>query len=119
MPEALDDDIEPVRERNEDDPLKSTYAETLMQQVGNIGAKRERKPPRRLIEEIPNYAEHLVMTESLTSESGEPNSPSEALNGEHSDQWKEAMDSEYCSLLKNENQYHHLKERTSLVHCGF
>ena len=42
------------------------------------------------------------MTESLTSESDEPKSPSEALNSEHSDQWKEAMDSEYSSLLKNE-----------------
>ena len=63
------------------------------------------------------------MTESLTSESDdEPKSPSEALNGEHSDQWKEAMDSEYSSLLKNETWDlipPHLKERTSLVHAGF
>ena len=73
-----------------------------MQQVRIIGAKRERKPPKRLIEEISNYAEHCFMTESLTSESDEPKSSSKALNGKHSDQWKEAMDSEYSSLLKNE-----------------
>ena len=102
LSQVQEDDIEPVGESNEDDPVKVTYEETFMQQVRNIGAKRERKPPRRLIEETSNYAEHCFMTESLTSESDEPKSPSEALNGEHSDQWKEAMDSEYSSLLKNE-----------------
>ena len=102
LPEVQEDDIEAVGENNEDNPVKATYEETFMQQVRNIGAKRERKPPRRLIEEISNYTEHCFMTESLTSESDEPKSPSEALNSKHSDQWKEAMDSEYSSSLKNE-----------------
>ena len=99
MPEAQEDDIKPVGERNEDNPVKATYEETFIQQFRNIRTKRERKPPRSLIEDISNYVEHCFMT---TSESDEPKSPSEALYGEHSDQWKEAMDSEYSSLLKNE-----------------
>ena len=99
LPEAQGDDIKPVGERNEDNPVKATYEETFIQQFRNIRTKRERKPPRSLIEDISNYVEHCFMT---TSESDEPKSPSEALYGEHSDQWKEAMDSEYSSLLKNE-----------------
>ena len=94
LPENHEDDIEPVGEENRDYLVKATYEETFMQQVKSIGAKRERKPPIRLIEEISNYVEHCFMTESLTSESDEPKSLSEALNGEHSDQWKEAMNSE-------------------------
>ena len=96
LSQVQEDDIEPVGESNEDNPMKVTYEEKYRSK------ERERKPPRRLFEDISNYAEHCFMTESLTSESDEPKSPSEALNGEHSDQWKEAMDSEYSSLLKNE-----------------
>ena len=36
------------------------------------------------------------------SENNEPNTFHEALNGEQSSQWKEAMESEYSSLLKND-----------------
>ena len=71
-------------EVNGDNAVKATYEETFMQQV--------RK-------EISNYAEYCFMTESLTSESDEPKSPSEALNGEHSDQWKEDMNSETWTLV--------------------
>ena len=94
LPETHEDDIEPVGEENGDYPVKATYEETFMQQVKSIGAKRERKPPIRVIDEISHYAEHCFTTESLTSEADEPKSLSEALNCEHSDQWKEAMTSE-------------------------
>ena len=85
-----------------ENPVMATYEETFMEQVRNIGEKGERKHPKRLIEEITNYAEHSCIAEGLTSEYDEPKSRKEALNGKHSDQWKEAMDSEYSSLLKSE-----------------
>ena len=38
----------------------------------------------------------------VDSEINEPSTIHEALNGEQSDQWKEAMKSEYSSFLKND-----------------
>ena len=95
-------DMLPVGETTENDPVKATREDTFMQQVREIGAKRERKPPKRLIEEISTYAEQCLISESLVSESDEPKTVSEAWNGKNSDQWKQAMDSEYDSLVKNQ-----------------
>ena len=48
LPDTLDD-IEPVGEITENDPVKATYEGTFMQQAREIGAKRERKPTKRLL----------------------------------------------------------------------
>ena len=58
-----------MAERNEDDPKKMRYEEAFMLQVRNIGAQRQQKPERGLIEEISNFADHRIVTASLTSES--------------------------------------------------
>ena len=38
----------------------------------------------------------------VDSEIDDPGTVQEVLNGKHSDQWKEAMKSEYSSLIKND-----------------
>ena len=42
------------------------------------------------------------MSESLLSEREEPKTVSEACYGKNSEQWRQAMDSEYYSLIKNQ-----------------
>ncbi|MEL7342345.1 MAG: reverse transcriptase domain-containing protein, partial [Bacteroidota bacterium] len=77
-------------------PLRrQTFEDAFMEQVSQLGPVRQRRPPAR-------YDEECLLMDSLTTEIDEPNSVEEALHGEHSVQWKEAMQSEYSSLLKNE-----------------
>ena len=82
LPDTLDD-IEPVGEIIENDPVKATHEGTFMQQVREIGAKRERKPTKRLIEKISSFAEHYLMSESLLLEPEEPKAANEACNGKN------------------------------------
>ena len=42
------------------------------------------------------------MSESLLFETEEPKTINEACNGKNSEQWRQAMDSEYKSLIKNQ-----------------
>ncbi len=77
-------------------PLRrQTFEDAFMEQVSQLGPVRQRRPPAR-------YGEECLLMDSLTTEIDEPNSVEEALHGKHSVQWKEAMQSEYSSLLKNE-----------------
>ena len=96
------DDIEPVGEIIENDPVRATHEGTFMQQVREIGAKKERKPTKRLIEEISSFAEHCLMSESLLLEPDEPETFNNDCNGKNSEQWRQAMDSEYYSLIKSQ-----------------
>ena len=45
---------------------------------------------------------NVFMSESLTAENEEPQSLKEALGGNNSKKWKEALDAEYSSLISNE-----------------
>ena len=75
-----------------------TYEETFMRQVANTGEKRQRNAPKRLIEE-----DQCNFTESLLSDVAEPKSFKDASDSSnpHSSQWKEAMNSEFSSLIEN------------------
>ena len=101
--EPIDTAVEPVALENIPEPAEkfqpvgATYEETFMRQVQNLGTERQRKPPQRFHPEG-----CFVVTESLTAEIDEPKSIKEAINGEHSVQWKEAMESEYLSLMQND-----------------
>ena len=77
-----------------------TYEDTFMLQVQNLKGKRNRKGRDRLIESA-NISDECNIVESLTSNIYEPNSLKEALNGTHAEQWKEAVQSEYNSLISN------------------
>ena len=81
--------------------VMKTYEETFMRQVENLTGKRKRNGPQvRLVETMNSVEEECNLVESLTSDILEPNTLHDALNCEHSSQWKEALKSEYESLIK-------------------
>ena len=67
-----------------------------MKQVQNLSTKRQRKAPKKFSPDECN------VTESLTTENGEPQSIHKALNGKDSEKWKHVLEEEYDSLIKNE-----------------
>ena len=67
-----------------------------MKQVENIGTKRQRKAPKKFSPDECNFAE------SLTAESEQPQSIHDALNGKDANKWKQALEKDYNSLIKNE-----------------
>ena len=79
-----------------------TYEETFLREVAKVSnshEKRQRNPPKRLIEE-----DQCNFTESLLADIAEPRSFKEACSNSnsHSTHWKESMDSEFASLMKND-----------------
>ena len=91
---AVLQNAQPVGATNEEAPVKRTYEDLFMEQVRNLGPVRQRKRPNRFQDD-----DECLVT---SSEIEEPKTVHEALNGEQSIQWKEAMESEYSSLLKND-----------------
>ena len=71
-----------------------TYEENFMRQVKTLGAKRQRNPPKRFLPDECNVATALL--------DDEPKSITGALNGKNSEKWKQALESEYNSLVKRE-----------------
>ena len=84
---------EPVGVPNEEAPVQRTYEDVFMEEVRNLPPVRERRMPSRFCDE-----DCLL----VDLEIDEPKTVQEALNGEQSVQWREAMESEYSSLLKND-----------------
>ena len=75
--------------------LGATYEDTFVQQVRSLGPTRQRKAPDRF------HPDECFMSEYLTAEN-EEQSLKEALGGNNSKEWKEALDAEYSSLIGNE-----------------
>ena len=94
---AVPQNIEAVRAPNEEAPVKRTYEDKFMEEVRNLGPVRERQKPSRFRDDGDDDDCLLV-----NSEMEEPKTVHEALNGEQSSQSREAMESEYSSLLKND-----------------
>ena len=67
-----------------------------MENVKNLGPRRQRRIPKRFSDDT------CPAINSLTSEIDEPNRIEDALNSEHSKHWKDAMISEYTSLMEND-----------------
>ena len=82
------------------DIVQKTYEETFMKQVELLPEKRLRKAKPHFDEQANVVNEPVIV--SLTSEVCEPRTLKEALKSEHSAQWKEAMNSEFSSLIKNQ-----------------
>ena len=81
--------------------IPPTYEERYMEEVSKLGPVRNRKPSLKLIEECANIAHEVCLLTSLT-DVDEPSSYNEALDSPYSDKWKEAMESEHGSLLRND-----------------
>ena len=88
--------VEAVGAPNEEAPVKRTYEDKFMEEVQNLGPIRQRRKPSRFRDDDDDDC--LV----VSSEMEEPKTVHEALNGEQSSQWREAMESEYSSLLMND-----------------
>ena len=73
-----------------------TYEDLFMENVKNLGPRRQRRIPKRFSVDV------CPVIDSLTSEIDEPNGIEDALNSEHSKHWKDAMISEYTSLMEND-----------------
>ena len=83
--------------------VKSTYEETFLDQVANLGNVRRRQPRVRLIEEeTADIASDTCCLASLTSDLEEPKSFKQASGGKYSQQWKAAMNDEFDSLKTNQ-----------------
>jgi hypothetical protein len=79
---------------NDDNQVGGNYEERFMNEVRQVGEKRVRKPQTR-------FDEECHVTSNLTADINEPSNVHEAVNGEYSNEWKNAMQSEYNSLLEN------------------
>ena len=77
-------------------PVGATYEETFMRQVENLDPQRRRKAPHRY------HPDGCLITDSLTIETDEPKTLSEALSSEHSGLWRDALNLEYKSLIDND-----------------
>ena len=89
------ENVERVGE-NDRVPNVRTYEDLFMENVRNLGPVRQRRVPSRF-RDVASPA-----MESLTSEIDEPRGVQDALNSEHANEWKDAMISEYSSLMENE-----------------
>ena len=78
-----------------DELVGETYEETFMRQVDNLGPNRQRRAPNRF------HPDSCNLTESLTNDISEPKTVKEALQSEHSAEWRSAMSVEFESLTKN------------------
>ena len=91
--ESVDEENE--REEVHVQPVGATYEENFMRETGNLGDKRQRKAPSR-------FDDECYVADNLTADINEPVHIQEAWTGDHSVEWKEATDSEYESLMKND-----------------
>ena len=93
-----EDDEENVDAIKNTEQVGATYEQTPTNQIANLLEKRQRQPPKRLIEED----DSCNVVDALTADIDEPKSLKEAINGEYYAQWKKAANSELNSLLSND-----------------
>ena len=84
---------EPVRE-NRKQTVGGTYEDNFTHEVNNLNPRRERRSPVR-------YDKEVYAADDLTADVNEPRNISEAWPCEYSEQWKDATNSEYSSLIEN------------------
>ena len=82
---------------NEEAPVERTYEDKFMEEVRNLGPVRQQSKPIRFRDDDDD--DDCLLVNSVMEE---PRTVHEALNGEQSSRWREAMESEYSSLLKND-----------------
>ena len=74
--------------------IASTYEETFMNQVNNLGTRRVRNAPKR-------FDDECHFSKSTTDNIEIPKTFNSALHSDHCAQWEHAMKDEYNSLIKN------------------
>ena len=94
---AIPHNVEAVGAPNEEAPVKRTYEDKFMEEVRNLGPVRQRRKPIRF-RDCDDDDDCLLVNSVME----EPKTVHEALNGVQCSRWREAMESEYSSLLKND-----------------
>ena len=89
---AVPQKFQTVGAPNEEEPVKRTYKDKFMEEAQNLGPTKQRRKPSRFEDDNCLF---------VSPEIDEPKTVQEALKGEQSSQWREAMESEYNSLLRN------------------
>jgi hypothetical protein len=69
---------------NDNNQVGGSYEERFMNEVRQVGEKRVRKPPTR-------FAEECHVTSNLTADINKPSNVHDAVTGEYSNEWKNAM----------------------------
>ena len=92
---------QPEVDREVHTEVKATYEETFMNQVSKIGDSRIRKQTERFESADVAVDAESCFIASLTSDLEEPGTFKQALSGDDSYKWKEAMNDEFESLIKN------------------
>ena len=90
----MQNEIPELVPENRNQPVGGTYEDNFMREVNNLNPRRERRPPAR-------YDEEVYAADDLTADINEPRNISEAWSCEYSEQWKDATNSEYSSLIEN------------------
>ena len=98
---AIPQNVEAVGAPSEEAPVKRAYDDKFMEEVRNLGPVRQRRKPIRFRDDDDDDDDDddCLLVNSVMEE---PKTVHEALNGEQSSRWREAMESEYSSLLKND-----------------
>ena len=89
---AVPQKFQTVGAPNEEKPVKKTYEDKFMEEVQTLGPTRQRRKPSRFEDDDWLF---------VGSEIDEPKTVEEVLKGDQCCQWREAMESEYNSSLKN------------------
>ena len=92
---AIPQNVEAVGAPSEEAPVKRAYDDKFMEEVRNLGPVRQRRKPIRFRDDDDD--DDCLLVNSVMEE---PKTVHEALNGEQSSRWREAMESAYSSLLK-------------------
>ena len=83
-----------AEENDNNQPVGASYEENFIREVQNLGPRRQRRPPVRLIAEDNDEKDECFVADILTADIDEPRNINDAWNGTHSSQWKEATDEE-------------------------
>ena len=94
---TIPQNVEAVGAPNEEAPVKRTCEDKFMEEARNLGPVKQRRKPSRFRDDDDD--DDCLLVNSVMEE---PKTVHEALNSEQSSQWREAMESEYSSLLKND-----------------
>lgn len=101
---VIDNETNDNEENDNNLPVGATHDQNFIRELENLGPRRDRRPPIRLIEEDNDENDGCFVADILTADIDEPSNIQDAWNGKHSSQWKEATDAEFASLITNETR---------------
>eukprot|EP00795_Rhopilema_esculentum_P006979 gene6979-biopygen8409 len=81
-------------------PVGATFEKKFMREVANLQGERTCSSAK-LAEQVNEENENCFSADIIADEIDEPRKIHDAWTGEHANEWKEATDAEYSSLIKS------------------